>query len=39
MDHQLPFQPDWNFGVDGRQYPGAVLRAKLPDNGTKFNLS
>lgn len=37
--NQLPFQPDWNFGVDGRLHPGAVLRAKLPNNGTKFNLS
>lgn len=25
--NQLPFQPDWNFGVDGRVHPGAVLRA------------
>ncbi|KAL1305324.1 hypothetical protein AAFC00_002224 [Neodothiora populina] len=37
--NQLPFQPDWNFGVDGRVHPGAVLRAKLPGNGTKINLS
>lgn len=37
--NQLPFQPDWNFGVDGRLHPGAVLRAKVPNNGTKFNLS
>jgi len=34
--NQLPFQPDWNFGVDGRQYPGVVLRVKLPNNGTKI---
>ncbi|GAB7337013.1 hypothetical protein MBLNU457_g2427t1 [Dothideomycetes sp. NU457] len=34
--NQLPFQPDWNFGVDGRLHPGAVLRAKLPNNGTKI---
>ncbi|KAF2449375.1 hypothetical protein P171DRAFT_439904 [Karstenula rhodostoma CBS 690.94] len=33
--NQLPYQPDWNDGVDGRTYPGAVLRCKLPGNGTK----
>jgi len=33
--NQLPFQPDWNNGVDLRLYPGAVLRCKLPNNGTK----
>lgn len=37
--NQLPFQPDWNNGVDGRQYPGVVLRGKLPNGGAKFNLS
>ncbi|KAH0283084.1 hypothetical protein M436DRAFT_51619 [Aureobasidium namibiae CBS 147.97] len=35
--NQLPFQPDWNFGVDGRTHPGAVLRAKLPDGAVKVN--
>lgn len=34
--NQLPFQPDWNFGVDGRQHPGVVLRVRLPNNGTKI---
>ncbi|KAF4636930.1 hypothetical protein G7Y89_g1166 [Cudoniella acicularis] len=24
--NQLPYQPDWNDGIDGRQYPGLVLR-------------
>ena len=33
--NQLPYQPDWNFGVDTRTHPGAVLRAKLPNGGTK----
>lgn len=32
---QLPYQPDWNNGVDKRQYPGLILRAKLPGNATK----
>lgn len=35
--NQLPFQPDWNDGVDGRSFPGAVLRAKLPDGATKIS--
>lgn len=34
--NQLPFQPDWNFGVDGRTHPGVCLRGKLPNNGTKI---
>jgi len=29
-------QPDWNFGVDSRIKPGAILRMKLPNNGTKI---
>ncbi|KAK4553778.1 hypothetical protein LTR86_009276 [Recurvomyces mirabilis] len=33
--NQLPYQPDWNNGVDLRQHPGAILRCKLPGNGTK----
>ncbi|EMC96369.1 hypothetical protein BAUCODRAFT_33697 [Baudoinia panamericana UAMH 10762] len=33
--NQLPYQPDWNNGVDLRQHPGAILRVKLPNNGTK----
>ncbi|EME47134.1 hypothetical protein DOTSEDRAFT_69183 [Dothistroma septosporum NZE10] len=34
--NQLPYQPDWNFGVDSRVHPGAILRAKLPNGGTKI---
>ena len=33
--NQLPYQPDWNNGTDRRQYPGLILRCKLPNNGTK----
>ncbi|KAF2162025.1 hypothetical protein M409DRAFT_69272 [Zasmidium cellare ATCC 36951] len=33
--NQLPHQPDWNDGVDGRVHPGVVLRAKLPNGGKK----
>ena len=29
-------QADWNFGVDLRTKPGAMLRFKLPNNGTKI---
>ncbi|KXS95283.1 hypothetical protein AC578_2580 [Pseudocercospora eumusae] len=29
--NQLFFQPDWNNGTDLRTYPGAILRAKLPN--------
>jgi hypothetical protein len=34
--NQLPYQPDWNNGVDSRTYPGVVLRCKVPGNGTKI---
>ncbi|KAK0251656.1 hypothetical protein LTS09_013346 [Friedmanniomyces endolithicus] len=34
--NQLPYQPDWNDGVDLRQHPGAILRAKLNNGGTKI---
>ncbi|KAF2122274.1 major royal jelly protein-domain-containing protein [Lophiotrema nucula] len=34
--NQLPYQPNWNGGVDGRMHPGAVLRARLLGNGTKI---
>ena len=34
--NQLPYQPDWNFGVDSREYPGAILRCKLPNGGSKI---
>ena len=33
--NQLPYQPDWNNGTDLRQYPGLILRSKLPNNGSK----
>ena len=33
--NQLPYQPDWNNGTDLRQYPGLILRAPLPNGGTK----
>ncbi|KAL0264819.1 hypothetical protein SLS55_000772 [Diplodia seriata] len=34
--NQLPYQPMWNNGQDLRVHPGAVLRAKLPNGGTKI---
>ncbi|RWQ91272.1 major royal jelly protein [Paecilomyces variotii] len=34
--NQLPYQPMWNNGTDLRQYPGTILRAKLPNGGTKI---
>jgi sugar lactone lactonase YvrE len=34
--NQLFFQPTWNNGTDGRQKPGAVLRAKLPNGAGKI---
>jgi sugar lactone lactonase YvrE len=34
--NQLPYQPMWNYGVDGRTFPGAVLRVKLPNGGSKI---
>ncbi|KAF2760598.1 hypothetical protein EJ05DRAFT_290447 [Pseudovirgaria hyperparasitica] len=34
--NQLPYQPMWNDGVDGRVKPGAVLRAKIPNGGSKI---
>ncbi|OTA22729.1 hypothetical protein BTJ68_14136 [Hortaea werneckii EXF-2000] len=34
--NQLPYQPAWNNGQDLRTYPGAILRCKLPGNGTKI---
>jgi hypothetical protein len=35
--NQLPYQPMWNNGTDLRTWPGAVLRCKLPGNGTKIS--
>jgi sugar lactone lactonase YvrE len=34
--NQLPYQPMWNNGTDLRTHPGAVLRCKLPNGGTKI---
>lgn len=34
--NQLNYQPGWNDGVDGREWPGVVLRVKLPDGGGKI---
>jgi sugar lactone lactonase YvrE len=34
--NQLPYQPNWNYGVDGRVHPGAVLRVKLANGGSKI---
>lgn len=34
--NQLPYQPLWNNGTDLRVHPGAVLRWKLPNNGSKI---
>lgn len=36
--NQLPYQPMWNNGTDLREYPGLILRARLPDNGTKSSV-
>ncbi|KAL8996031.1 MAG: hypothetical protein Q9188_006664 [Gyalolechia gomerana] len=36
--NQLPYQPNWNNGTELRQHPGLILRAKLPNNGTKSTL-
>lgn len=36
--NQLPYQGLWNYGVDTRTKPGAILRVKLPNNGTKIHL-
>jgi sugar lactone lactonase YvrE len=33
--NQLPYQPNWNEGVDKRRYPGAVVRCKLANGGRK----
>lgn len=34
--NQLPHQPNWNNGVDGRTYPGSVLRCSLSNGGGKI---
>ncbi|KAK7968637.1 hypothetical protein PG996_002937 [Apiospora saccharicola] len=33
--NQLPYQPNWNDGVDGRVHPGLILRARMPDGAAK----
>lgn len=35
--NQLPYQDQWNNGVNLREYPGAMLRAKLNNGGTKIS--
>jgi sugar lactone lactonase YvrE len=37
--NQLPYQPSWNNGVDLRVFPGAILRAKLPNGAGKMSVS
>jgi len=34
--NQLPYQPNWNNGIDGRVFPGTVLRVKLPGGAGKI---
>ncbi|MCJ1379850.1 hypothetical protein MMC17_002953 [Xylographa soralifera] len=34
--NQLPYMPGLNNGTDLRTYPGAILRARLPCNGSKI---
>ena len=34
--NQLPYQPDWNDGIDSRTHPGAVLRCKIPHGASKI---
>ncbi|KAI1813607.1 major royal jelly protein-domain-containing protein [Poronia punctata] len=36
--NQLPYQPNLNYGVDKRVYPGLILRGRLPDGATKNTL-
>ncbi|EPE29845.1 NHL repeat-containing protein [Glarea lozoyensis ATCC 20868] len=33
--NQLPYQADWNYGVDRREYPGLILRSRMPDGASK----
>ncbi|KAJ4364489.1 hypothetical protein N0V83_009083 [Neocucurbitaria cava] len=37
--NQLPHQPNWNYGEDGRVFPGAVLRFKVPGWGKIVGLA
>ncbi|KAH8786331.1 hypothetical protein F5882DRAFT_496979 [Hyaloscypha sp. PMI_1271] len=34
----LPYQPDWNAGVDRRQHPGLILRRSRLPNGVNKNM-
>ncbi|KAF2849782.1 hypothetical protein T440DRAFT_499647 [Plenodomus tracheiphilus IPT5] len=34
--NQLMFRPEWNGGVDGRVWPGVVLRVRLENGGGKI---
>lgn len=34
--NQLPYMDTWNNGMSERVYPGTILRAKLPDGGSKI---
>ncbi|KAI1340335.1 major royal jelly protein-domain-containing protein [Xylariaceae sp. FL0016] len=36
--NQLPYQADWNNGVEGRVHPGLILRSRLPDGASKNTL-
>ena len=36
--NQIPYQPLYNDGVDLRVPPGALLRVKLPNGGSKIEL-
>ena len=36
--NQLPYIKGWNDGTELRKYPGAILRAKLNNNGSEINL-
>jgi hypothetical protein len=36
--NQLPYQPNWNNGVDMRVHPGLILRARMPDGASKNTL-
>ncbi|KAI0127660.1 major royal jelly protein-domain-containing protein [Xylariales sp. AK1849] len=36
--NQLPYQPNWNDGVDGRVHPGLILRSKMPDGAIKSSV-
>jgi sugar lactone lactonase YvrE len=35
--NQLPYQDQWNNGINLREYPGAILRATIDGGGFKIN--